>query len=87
MIIAFGSMFTGSLMNRFGRRRSILLINLGYIMTAFLSAFSTNIFHLLSSRVLTGILTGIATIVPSVYTSEMAPSALQNFYRLVSFSS
>ncbi|XP_053990293.1 probable metabolite transport protein CsbC [Hylaeus volcanicus] len=80
---AFGSMFTGSLMNRFGRRRSIILINLGFIGTAFLSAFSTNLLHLLSSRVLTGVLTGIATIAPSVYVSEMAPSALQNFYSLI----
>ena len=75
---ALGSVWSGSLLIWFGRRMCLLILNIGFICGGIISALSTSLVQLSLGRAITGVITGLATVVPSVYLEEMAPPLLKS---------
>jgi sugar porter (SP) family MFS transporter len=75
-----GSLVSGFLADRIGRRLSLLLSCIIYLVTALLS-FSVQSFALLMLlRVFTGLAVGITSILVPMYLAEIAPSAKRGAY-------
>lgn len=75
-----GSLIAGFLADRIGRRRSLLLSCVIYLVTA-LSVFPVQSFALLMTlRFLTGLAVGITSILVPMYLAEIAPSAKRGAY-------
>lgn len=78
-----GSLGSGLLASALGRRGSLLLVNTGLAIGAVSSAGSMTLRQLFFSRTMTGLLAGLATVIPSIYVAEMAPPRTRPFYSLL----
>ncbi|GAB3004403.1 sugar porter family MFS transporter [Mycobacterium bourgelatii] len=72
-----GALGAGVLANAIGRKRSMLLILLGYTAFALLGAFSMSVPMLLTARALIGVAIGVSVVVAPVYVAESAPAAVR----------
>ncbi|MCV7030192.1 sugar porter family MFS transporter [Mycobacterium sherrisii] len=72
-----GALGAGALANTIGRRRSLLLILVGYAVFALLGAFSIALPMLLAARLLLGVTIGVMVVVVPVYVAESAPAAVR----------
>ncbi len=70
-----GAVVAGSLSDRFGRRRVILVTALAFVIGALLSAFATAVSGLLVGRLLIGVAIGVASMLTPLYLAEIAPAA------------
>ena len=71
---AFGG---GMLANAIGRKRSMVLITVGYALFALLGAVSVSMPMLLLARLLLGVTIGVSVVVVPVYVAESAPAAVR----------
>lgn len=72
-----GALGAGVLANAIGRKKSMVLIVLGYTLFALLGAASVSVPMLLTARVLLGVTIGISVVVVPVYVAESAPAAVR----------
>ena len=68
-----GAAFGGTLADRLGRRRLILMAALVFFLGALGMAFSPNVYWLIAARVVVGVAIGVASIVGPLYISEASP--------------
>jgi sugar porter (SP) family MFS transporter len=70
-----GATVAGSLSDRFGRRRVILVTALLFVIGALISAFAGSVGTLLAGRLLIGIAIGVASMLTPLYLAEISPAA------------
>jgi MFS transporter, SP family, arabinose:H+ symporter len=68
-----GSMLGGIPTDRLGRRATLLLIGVLYLMGAVWSALATDVYAFIAARVICGLGIGISTVAAPLYISEIAP--------------
>jgi len=68
-----GSLFGSWPTDKFGRRITLLLIGVLYLVGALWSALATNVYSFIAARVLGGLGIGISTIAAPLYISEISP--------------
>jgi sugar porter (SP) family MFS transporter len=68
-----GSLFGGYPTDRFGRRKTLVMIGVLYFVGALWSALATDVYGFLIARVLGGIGIGISTVAAPLYISEISP--------------
>ncbi len=79
-----GAACAGSLADRFGRRRLLLVTALFFTFAAFISAFAVSMWWFCLGRVLVGIAIGSASMISPLYIAEISPAHIRG--RLVSLS-
>lgn len=72
-----GALGAGVLANAVGRKKSVVLLLIGYAAFALLGAFSVSLPMLLAARLLLGLPLGVAVVVVPVYVAESAPAAVR----------
>ena len=69
-----GAMSGGYASDRFGRRTTLFLIGLLYLVGSIWSALATDVYSFLIARLIGGIGIGVSTVAAPMYISEIAPS-------------
>lgn len=69
----FGSLFSGRLTDRFGRRRLMLLISALFIIGTFIAATATQVYAILYGRLFIGFAIGIGSYTAPLYIAEVSP--------------
>ena len=72
-----GALGAGVLADTIGRKKSMVLIVLGYAVFALLDAVSVSMPMLLTARLLIGVTIGVSVVVVPVYVAELAPAAMR----------
>ena len=72
-----GAFVGGMLADAIGRKKSTVLIAVGYAVFALLDAFSVSMPMLLTARLLIGVAIGVSVVVIPVYIAELAPAAMR----------
>lgn len=72
-----GALGAGVLANAIGRKKSMVLIAVGYAVFALLAAFSVSLPMLLAARFLLGLTIGVTVVVVPVYVAESSPAAVR----------
>ena len=72
---AFGALFSGVLSSRLGRRKTILISAVNFIIGALLCAFAPSEHVLIGARFILGIAVGVASFTAPLYLSEIAPQS------------
>ena len=72
-----GALGAGVLANAIGRKKSMVLIAVGYALFALLGALSVSLPMLLAARFLLGLTIGVAVVVVPVYVAESSPAAVR----------
>ncbi|MDT5225029.1 MAG: hypothetical protein QOG19_2436 [Mycobacterium sp.] len=72
-----GALGGGVLANAIGRKKSMVLIVLGYALFALLGAAAVSVPMLLVARLLLGVTIGVSVVVVPVYVAESAPAAVR----------
>jgi SP family galactose:H+ symporter-like MFS transporter len=72
-----GALGAGVLANAIGRKKSMVLVALGYALFALLGALSISVPMLLVARLLLGVTIGVSVVVVPVYVAESAPAAVR----------
>lgn len=73
----FGSLFSGCLTDKFGRRRIMLIISALFIIGTFIASFATVVYPILIGRFFIGIAIGIGSYTAPLYIAEVSPSHLR----------
>ncbi len=74
---AFGALFSGVLSSHLGRRKTILISAVNFIIGAILCAFASNEHMLLVARFILGIAVGVASFTAPLYLSEVSPGSVR----------
>jgi len=79
LIIAciFGSILTGPLTDRFGRKRMLILAGFLFTQSAVLSGFPQHFWQLIVARFIGGLGVGIASVLSPIYIAELAPARVR----------
>ncbi|UCF85241.1 MAG: sugar porter family MFS transporter, partial [Desulfobacteraceae bacterium] len=79
LIIAciFGSILTGPLTDRFGRKRMLLLAGILFTLSAVLSGLPRHYWQLVVARFIGGLGVGIASVLSPIYIAELAPASVR----------
>ncbi|MBZ6231662.1 MFS transporter [Streptomyces olivaceus] len=77
----FGSIVAGTVADRLGRKRTLMLTTLFFGVFSFASAFSWDLLSLTVFRVLTSAGLAAMTVVAVIYVNEMYPSAVRGKYQ------
>ncbi len=72
-----GALVGGALANAVGRKKSMVLIVVGYAVFALLGAIAVSMPMLLAARLLLGLTIGVSVVVVPVYVAESAPAAVR----------
>ncbi|MCW2661611.1 MAG: transporter, major facilitator superfamily protein [Mycobacterium sp.] len=72
-----GALGAGVLANAIGRKKSMVLITVGYALFALLGALAVSLPMLLAARFLLGLTIGVAVVVVPVYVAESSPAAVR----------
>ncbi|MHC4581662.1 MAG: sugar porter family MFS transporter [Planctomycetota bacterium] len=73
----FGSVLTGPLTDRFGRKRMLLLAGILFTLSAVLSGLPRHYWQLLVARFIGGLGVGIASVLSPIYIAELAPASVR----------
>ncbi|WP_430867751.1 sugar porter family MFS transporter [Demequina aurantiaca] len=71
---AVGAWFAGSLANKYGRIRVMVISSIMFFLSAFGSGFAFGVYDLIFWRVLGGLAIGAASVIAPAYIAEVAPS-------------
>ncbi len=74
---AFGALFSGILSSHLGRRKTILISAVNFIIGAILCAFAPNEHVLIIARFILGIAVGVASFTAPLYLSEISPQSVR----------
>lgn len=74
---AFGALFSGILSSRLGRRRTILISAVNFVIGSILCAMAPNEHVLIAARFLLGIAVGVASFTAPLYLSEVSPQSVR----------
>lgn len=74
---AFGALFSGVLSSKLGRRKTILISAVNFIIGAILCAFAPNEHILIFARFILGIAVGVASFTAPLYLSEVSPQSVR----------
>jgi len=74
---AFGALFSGILSSRLGRRKTILISAIIFIVGSVLCAFAPSVHLLILARFLLGIAVGVASFTAPLYLSEISPQSVR----------
>ncbi len=74
---AVGAWFAGTLANRYGRIRVMVISAGGFIVSAIGSAFASGVWELIGWRVLGGLAIGAASVIAPAYIAEVAPATFR----------
>lgn len=74
---AFGCVFSGILMDKIGRKKTLLLTEIPSIIGWLLIAFASGVHHIYIGRLLTGLCSGMVGAPARVYTSEITQPHLR----------
>ncbi len=74
---AAGALFSGILSNKLGRRKTILLSAVNFIIGAILCAFAQDENWLIVARLILGIAVGVASFTAPLYLSEVSPQSVR----------
>jgi sugar porter (SP) family MFS transporter len=79
LIIAciLGSVLTGPLTDRFGRKRMLLLAGILFTLSAVLSGLPRHYWQLIVARFVGGLGVGIASVLSPIYIAELAPASVR----------
>jgi len=79
LIIAciFGSVLTGPLTDRFGRKRMLLVAGILFTLSAVLSGLPRYYWQLILARFIGGLGVGIASVLSPIYIAELAPASVR----------
>jgi MFS transporter, SP family, arabinose:H+ symporter len=80
----FGNMFAGPLSDRIGRKPSLLIAAVLFILSSLLTALAGGIIVFIVGRILAGVAVGVAILVAPVYIAEVSPAKKRGW--LVSFN-
>jgi sugar porter (SP) family MFS transporter len=72
-----GAAFSGSLSDRFGRRRTIIVTAFLFALGALGAAFSESIIYLVVFRLMIGVAIGVASYTAPLYISEISPAEIR----------
>ena len=72
-VAAFGALIAGATADLLGRRRTVAVCSVLYIVGTALMTFATNYWELLGGRIITGMGVGISFVVGPTYISEISP--------------
>jgi SP family arabinose:H+ symporter-like MFS transporter len=72
-----GSVLTGPLTDRFGRKRMLLLAGILFTISAILSGLRQHYWQLIVARFLGGLGVGIASVLSPIYIAELAPACVR----------
>ncbi len=73
----FGTLISGMLSSNLGRRKTILISAIIFIIGSILCAFATTEHHLILARFLLGIAVGVASFTAPLYLSEISPQKVR----------
>lgn len=73
----FGTIFSGWISTKVGRKKSLLTGAILFVVGSLLSAYSPNLESLIAARVLLGLAVGIASYTAPLYLSEIAPEKIR----------
>eukprot|EP00698_Gefionella_okellyi_P013820 TRINITY_DN3810_c0_g1_i1.p1 TRINITY_DN3810_c0_g1~~TRINITY_DN3810_c0_g1_i1.p1 ORF type:complete len:998 (+),score=202.79 TRINITY_DN3810_c0_g1_i1:77-3070(+) len=76
----FGAIISGRLADVVGRRNTLAIAMVPFIVGYFVLSFSVNLAMLFAGRVLTGISTGIVSVTTPVYISEISPARFRGAF-------
>lgn len=74
---AFGALFSGVLSSHLGRRKTILISAVNFVIGALLCAFAPNEHILIIARFILGIAVGVASFTAPLYLSEVSPGTVR----------
>ncbi|XP_039278504.1 facilitated trehalose transporter Tret1-2 homolog isoform X2 [Nilaparvata lugens] len=77
--VPIGCLVSGPILDRWGRKMGILLVNLPFFVGWLLVAVQPNIYRIYLGRALTGFGTGLASTPATIYFAEVATSSLRGF--------
>jgi MFS transporter, SP family, arabinose:H+ symporter len=80
----FGNMFAGPMSDRIGRKPSLLIAAVLFLVSSLLTALAGGIIMFIIGRILAGVAVGVAILVAPVYIAEVAPAKKRGW--LVSFN-
>lgn len=80
----FGAMFAGTLSDRFGRKKIMLLAGVFFFVSAIWSGIPYSLFDFIIARILGGLGVGAASMLCPMYIAEISPAAMRG--RLVSLN-
>lgn len=78
--MAFGCLLAGFLMDRFGRKMTILIINVPFVVGWCIISMSKCVTWLLLGRILTGFCVGVLSPTGAIYLSEMTDPKYRGFF-------
>ncbi|KAF8467330.1 putative MFS glucose transporter [Kalaharituber pfeilii] len=70
-----GALLGGPLSNKYGRRGTLLICAIGFMLGGLIMTFSGRLFGMLSGRLVSGISSGAAVVVTPLYVYELAPAS------------
>ena len=73
----FGSLSSGQLADRFGRRKLMLIISGLFILGTLIASFATNVYAILGGRLFIGLAIGMGSYTAPLYIAEVSPSSLR----------
>ncbi|KAI5084833.1 hypothetical protein GOP47_0001002 [Adiantum capillus-veneris] len=79
LVAAVGSLVSGHVAGRLGRRRALLMSSLLFLLGNVVLAVSPNFLCLLAGRVVTGLGVGFAMMIAPLYSAEISPASLRGF--------
>lgn len=79
-----GNFFAGSLCNKFGRKKALIITSFIFMISSLASAFAQEPILFIASRIFMGVGVGFAILAAPMYIAEIAPSKKRGF--LVSFN-
>lgn len=79
----FGSIFSGCLADKFGRRSMLMLAAVAFIISTLLATLANQVYELILGRFVIGFAIGVCSYTAPLFISEMAPAQFRGFLVLV----
>jgi len=78
-----GAMFSGRIADHFGRRRTLMLAAIAFVVGTFFATAATEVSFMIAGRFIVGLAIGICSYTAPLFISEMAPAEFRGFLVLI----